>query len=441
MSDADARTGAQTDAQTGAPACAQTYAQTYAQKESPANGERPAEIPVKRWPFVFAVFAALAVLFWLLQPILFPFVLGGLIGYLGDPLVDRVEARGGSRTLGVVLVFTIFGSLYVFALFLAVPVLVQQLDGLIGRIPLLYAWLRDVALPWFQARTPGAVANLPPIDWSAELVHNWQSLGRVTADAIKRITGSGFGLLGWLANMALAPVVAFYLMRDWDDIAEKALHLLPRDWQRGAAQMSREADEVVGAFLRGQFIVMCALGLLYALGLWIVGIELALLLGFVAGLASIVPYLGFIVGIGASLVAAWLQFYEWLPLVYVGLVFGVGQLLESMVLTPILVGDRIGLHPVAVIFSLMAGAQLAGFVGVVVALPVAAVIMVFVRHAVEHYRGSRLYGVDRNLATAEAREAGSEAVFPTSEAATSQAPALEAPRPETQAPQQSPRRR
>jgi predicted PurR-regulated permease PerM len=156
--------------------------------------------------------------------------------------------------------------------------------------------------------------------------------------------------------------------------------------------MVSEGDEVVGAFLRGQFVVMCALGLLYTVGLWMVGVELALLLGFIAGLASIVPYLGFIVGISASLLAAWVQFQEFLPLVYVALVFGVGQLVESMVLTPILVGDRIGLHPVAVIFALMAGGQLAGFVGVVVALPVAAVIMVFARHAVDHYRRSELYG-------------------------------------------------
>ena len=139
---------------------------------------------------------------------------------------------------------------------------------------------------------------------------------------------------------------------------------------------------------------MCALGVLYTIGLWMVGIELALLLGFIAGLASIVPYLGFIVGIAASLTAAWLQFFDWIPLIYVGLVFGAGQMVESMILTPILVGDRIGLHPVAVIFALMAGGQLAGFVGVVVALPVAAVVMVFARHAVAHYRRSSLYGRD-----------------------------------------------
>lgn len=363
---------------------------------NPVPGDPLPEIPVNRWPLVFAVFAVAGVLFWLLKPILLPFVVGALIGYLGDPIVDRIEERGGSRTLGVVLVFLFFTGVSLLSLFFAIPMLLQQLDGLIGRIPDLYAWLRDVAIPWIQTRTRVTGSALPQIDWSAELLGNWQSVGKVTAQTVKQITGSGLGVLLWLTNLALVPVVAFYLMRDWDDIAARVLQLLPRDWQAGTGQMVREGDEVVGAFLRGQFVVMCALGLLYAVGLWIVGVELALLLGVIAGLASIVPYLGFIVGITASFLAAWVQFQELLPLVYVALVFGIGQMVESMVLTPILVGDRIGLHPVAVIFALMAGGQLAGFVGVVVALPVAAVVMVFARHAVDHYRRSDLYGAGEN---------------------------------------------
>jgi predicted PurR-regulated permease PerM len=367
-------------------------------ERNPTEG-LPAEISVNRLPLVLGLLAGLALLFYLLQPILLPFVLGGLIAYFGDPLVDRVEARGGSRTLGVALVFLVFTLLFMVTLLLALPLLVQQLDGLIGRIPQIYTWLRDVVVPWLQSRTMTGGVNLPQIDWSAELVENWRSLSRITAKTIGSITGSGLGLLLWVANTALVPVVAFYLMRDWDDIVARALGLLPRDWQPTMAQMASEADEVVGAFLRGQFIVMCALGALYAGGLWMVGVQAALLLGLVAGLASIVPYLGFIVGILASLVAAWFQYHEWLPLVYVALVFGVGQLVESMLLTPILVGDRIGLHPVAVIFALMAGGQLAGFVGVVVALPVAAVIMVFARHAIAQYRSSHLYGPSDDSST------------------------------------------
>ncbi len=359
------------------------------------------EIPVNRWPLVFAVFAVLGLIFWVLQPILLPFVLGALIGYFGDPLVDRIEERGGSRTLGVVIVFTVFSGLSLLGMLVAIPMLLTQLDGLVSRVPQVYSWLRDVVLPWLQSRTLVSGDHLPQIDWSAQLAQNWQSVGKLTAQTLTQITGSGVGILLWIANLALVPVVAFYLMRDWDEIAARVLQLLPRDWQPGTVQMVGEADEVVGAFLRGQFIVMCALGLLYATGLWFAGVDLALLLGVIAGLASIVPYLGFIVGITASLLAAWLQFHEFLPLLYVCIVFGVGQLVESMVLTPVLVGDRIGLHPVAVIFALMAGGQLAGFVGVVVALPVAAVIMVFARHAVDHYRRSDLYGTGRDGGKAE----------------------------------------
>jgi predicted PurR-regulated permease PerM len=187
-------------------------------------------------------------------------------------------------------------------------------------------------------------------------------------------------------------VVAFYLMRDWNILMDRALNLFPRAWQGSVMEIVGEADEVVGAFLRGQFVVMCALGVIYGFGLWLVGLQLALLLGVTAGLASLVPYLGFTVGILASGIAAYAQFQDWTVLLWVGLVFAIGQAIESMVLTPVLVGDRIGLHPVAVIFALMAGGQLGGFLGVVMALPVAAVVMVFIRHAMLYYRASSIYG-------------------------------------------------
>jgi predicted PurR-regulated permease PerM len=236
--------------------------------------------------------------------------------------------------------------------------------------------------------------RLPQVDWSGQLADNWQSVGKFTAQSLKRITGSGANLLLSLANLALVPVVAFYLMRDWNLLLDKALGIVPLSWQQRTSELAGEADEVVGAFLRGQFLVMCALGAIYSAGLWLVGLQLAMLLGLIAGLSSIVPYLGFMVGIVASLIAAYAQFNDWTMLLWVVLVFGVGQAVESMLLTPILVGDRIGLHPVAVIFVLMAGAQVAGFVGVVLALPVGAVIMVFLRHALQHYRSSELYGGD-----------------------------------------------
>ena len=172
-------------------------------------------------------------------------------------------------------------------------------------------------------------------------------------------------------------------------------------------------DEVLGAFLRGQLLVMLALGMIYSIGLWFVGLNVALVVGMIAGLASIVPYLGFIIGIASAIAAALVQFGDVTTFVYIAIVFGIGQALESMLLTPMLVGDKIGLHPVAVIFAIMAGGQLFGFVGILVALPVAAMIMVLLRHLHRRYKSSSMYGSDDN--EIESVEITDEAILETSE--------------------------
>lgn len=350
-----------------------------------------APIGRNRWPWFLVVLVLTGLAFYALQPILLPFVLGALVAYLGDPVVDAMERRGMGRTLGVCIVFLGLTSLLVLSVLVTLPALIHQLNALISKIPAMYAWVTETLLPWVQQRLNLSEAQLPAFDWSAQLADNWQSLGKVTAKTLRDITGSGAGILLWLFNLALAPVVAFYLMRDWDILVAKLLRMMPRAWQDNTVSMVGEADEVLGAFIRGQLLVMLSLGIIYSLGLWAVGVQLALVLGMIAGLASIVPYLGFIVGILSSLLVAYAQFQDWSMLLLVALVFAVGQVLESVVLTPVLVGDRIGLHPVAVIFALMAGGQIAGFVGVLVALPVSAVVMVFLRHGVAHYRASDLY--------------------------------------------------
>jgi predicted PurR-regulated permease PerM len=174
--------------------------------------------------------------------------------------------------------------------------------------------------------------------------------------------------------------VAFYLLRDWNDMAARVHGLFPRPVQPRVAQLARESDEVLGAFLRGQLLVMLALAIIYSAGLWILGLDLALPIGLVAGFVSFVPYLGFIVGLAAASVAAIFQFQDAWMLMWVGAVFGFGQILEGTLITPKLVGDRIGLHPVAVIFAVLAGGQLFGFFGVLLALPAAAVMVVWLRH-------------------------------------------------------------
>jgi predicted PurR-regulated permease PerM len=193
------------------------------------------------------------------------------------------------------------------------------------------------------------------------------------------------------ASFLLIIVVTFYLLRDWDVLVGRVRELLPRKTEPVIVQLAQQSDEVLGAFLRGQLLVMLSLAIVYTSGLMIIGLDLALLIGMMAGLVSFVPYLGFIVGIAAAIIAALFQFQEIMPLLYIAIVFGIGQMLEGMLLTPLLVGDRIGLHPVVVIFAVLAGGQLFGFVGVLLALPVAAVIAVVLRYLHAEYKKSALY--------------------------------------------------
>lgn len=352
-------------------------------------------VPVNRWPFVLGLLLVFVLVVWALHPILAPFLVGAAIAYLGDPLVDRLETRGYGRTGGVALVFSLFGLIAALLLLVGVPLLIDQLDQAIRKLPLLYRWVSETLMPAVHERISVSPVGLPVIDWEAELAARWDSIGRLVASSVAGLTRSGMGVIAAVFNLTLIPVVAFYLMRDWDRLVAGLLDLVPMTWQQDIAGMVSEADEVLGEFLRGQFLVMLAQAFLYSAGLWIIGLDFALILGTVAGLASIIPYAGAVLGVGSSLLVAWFQSGgDLMFLVWVGLVFGFGQMVESLFLTPTLIGDRIGLHPVMVIFALMAGGQLAGFAGVLLALPVAAVALVFCRHAVSYYRSTETYQSD-----------------------------------------------
>lgn len=347
----------------------------------------------QRW-LLLAVLLVTGGLLYLLGPILSPFLTGALLAYLTDPLADRLENIGLSRTMAVVVVFCILTLGLLIVILLVIPKMSHQIQVMIKQAPLLIALLQDKVFPAIQAYL-GADVEFAAWEQLKNLVTtHWAKTGDIMAQVVSGITKSGLALAGWLANMLLIPVVTFYLLRDWDVMMDKISRLLPRNVEPKVSLWARESDEVLGAFIKGQLFVMFALGCIYAVGLWLVGLDLALLLGMLSGLASIVPYMGFIVGIVISSIAAYVQFHDPIILVWVAVVFGVGQMLEGMVLTPLLVGDRIGLHPVAVIFAIMAGGQLYGFVGVLIALPVAAVVMVFLRHLHEGYKKSQLYRSD-----------------------------------------------
>ncbi|MDD2221834.1 MAG: AI-2E family transporter [Pseudomonas sp.] len=347
---------------------------------------------LKSWLLLAALGLGLLT-FYQLLPILSPFLVSILLSYMGDPIVDFLERYNISRTWGVILVFVLLSVIILVLLLVLVPMIGRQLVSLYELTPQLIDWLQHTALPWMQAQL-GVSADASSLNKVKQLFT--ENIGKTTDLAqllISQVTASGLAFLGWLANLLLIPVVTFYLLRDWDILVAKVRVLLPRQREAVIVQLMGECHEVLGAFMRGQLLVMLALGIVYAVGLMMLGLELGLLIGLLAGLASLVPYLGFAVGITAALVAGLFQFGVD-PYVLLGIiaVFTLGQLLESMLLTPLLVGDRIGLHPVAVIFAILAGGQLFGFTGILLALPVAAVIMVLLRHLYQLYTKSNMYG-------------------------------------------------
>lgn len=335
-------------------------------------------------------------LLYLLTPILLPFAISAILAYLGDPLVDRLEVlRIKSwqlgRSLAVSLVFISLTLVLAMILIIIIPGIESQVALFIKRLPEQVRWLNEQFIPLLNNTWH---VDIEPFD-SAQLIEvlkeHWQKAGGILATLVGSVSRSGTVILEWLMNLLLIPVITFYLLRDWDVLVSKVHDLIPRRYASTVGKLADESDQVLGAFMRGQFYVMIALGMIYSTGLWLVGLELALLIGMVAGLISFVPYLGSIVGVGAACLAALLQFHDPMYLVPIAIVFMVGQAMEGMLLTPWLVGDRIGLHPVAVIFSVLAGGQLFGFLGVLIALPLASVVMVLLRHVHERYTGSDFY--------------------------------------------------
>jgi predicted PurR-regulated permease PerM len=338
----------------------------------------------------FAAAAAVLVLLYFLGPILAPFLVSAGLAYLGDPLVDRLERLRLSRTLGVCVVFVVFFAVLSTTLILMVPMLEEQIVTFAQNIPDWLKWVQDVGLPKIGVHLPAGI-RLDAVGLRNAVTHNLSEAGDIATFVLDRIGKSTPALIGFVANLLLIPVVSFYLLRDWDLLVLRIDQLIPHRLRPPAEALARETDAVLSALIRGQLLVMAALAAIYSIGLTITGLKVALLIGICAGMVSFIPYLGFVSGLLAASIAMLVQTQEFGQLIWVALVFGVGQVLESAVLTPMLVGDRIGLHPVAVIFAILAGGQLFGFVGVLVALPVAAVIAVLLRHARRHWLLSPLY--------------------------------------------------
>ncbi|MDE2314982.1 MAG: AI-2E family transporter [Xanthomonadaceae bacterium] len=345
----------------------------------------------RRWQLL-AILAVIGFLLWRLSPMLMPFVVAAMLAYLGDPLADRLERLHMSRTLAVSIVFLVLMLALGGALLLLIPLISRQIENLIQNVPRYVDWAEHTAWPWLQVKLHLDPRTFESDQLIATIKEHIGSVGGIAGQVLGKVSRSGLGVVLWLTNLVLIPVVAFYLLRDWDRLVAAIDCLLPRSIQPTIAHLARESDVVLGAFVRGQLLVMLALGVYYGGTLSLVaGLSVGALIGMVAGLLSFVPYLGFITGFAAAIIAALVQYGDWKHPLIVCAVFIVGQLLEGYVLVPKLVGEKIGLHPVAVIFAVLAGGELFGFLGVLLALPAASVAMVLLRYLMERYRHSELY--------------------------------------------------
>jgi predicted PurR-regulated permease PerM len=339
------------------------------------------------WLFVAAFFLAAV---WLLKPILLPFVAGLVIAYFLDPAVDRLSGWRVPRWLGTLMVLIGFISVVVMIMLLIVPLLQGQVVALMDALPGYIAQIKASVLP----RVETFVHRLSPED-----VQKLQdAAGSYAGDAAmwigqfaRKIIAEGFALFDVATLLVITPVVAFYLLRDWPRVRQTVSSLVPRKKQGVVREAVHEIDRTLSGFLRGQALVCLCLGLIYGIGLTLTGLKYGATVGIVAGFLSFIPYVGSTFGLVVSMILAFIQFDDW---GHIGAVLGVfllGQGLEGYVLTPKLVGDRVGLHPVWILFALFAGGSLLGFAGILIAVPVAAVIGVLLRLGIRHYKDSRFY--------------------------------------------------
>lgn len=353
--------------------------------------------PTQKRFTIWGLISALIVLaLWLLSPVLAPFVVAAVLAYALTPVVNRLDRVGRGRMprlMAVVIVELAFGVLLLGVLLLIVPILAKELPLMREQVPVLLDGLNAGLQPWLAQwgiHVSFDVASLKAF-LMKYLNANVEELAGSVLASVKLGGSVAFALIG---NAILIPVALFYLLMDWERFMARLRDLVPVRMRDGVDSFLTESDAVLGQYLRGQLLVMSILAVGYSIGLALFGLDLAVPIGVFTGLAVFVPYLGFGIGLVLATLAGLLEFSSGgvvYPLVMVAVVYGVGQMVESMYLTPTLLGERIGLHPLAVIFALLAFGQLFGFVGVLIALPASAVLLVAVRRIREGYLASPLY--------------------------------------------------
>ena len=339
------------------------------------------------WLAMFVFFCAFV---YILRSVLLPFVAGIIIGYLLDPLVDKFTKLKMNRTWATVLVLVLVALILIPTLILIVNIIDSQISVFIAAVPSYVSAIVKKAEPILTDLKD----IFPTIDaekireyMKANMANNLKILGKV----LRSIITGGMAIVNLLSLLLITPIVAFYMLRDWDKFIEKGRSLLPLKSKESIEQQAKEIDRTLAGFIRGQLSVCVILGTFYAVGLHLVGLDLGLLVGFLSGIISFIPYVGTISGFIVSMGLAFAQFNTMGQIAAVAGVFMVGQFFEGNFLTPKLVGDNVGLHPVWVMFALLAGGVLLGFLGLMIAVPVAAIIGVLIRHAIINYKKSHLY--------------------------------------------------
>lgn len=275
-------------------------------------------------------------------------------------------------------------SVFITMVLILLPLFEKEVERMMERVPFFLDLVKNQFAPWiedhFNVELQIDIASLKQM-----LTENWKSAGGVAAQLLPSLKSGGMIVLTFLMNLILVPVVLFYLLRDWNNLVKQVGGLVPPVWQRQIFTLAKETDDVLAEFMRGETAVIILMSIYYVTGLWLVNLEFALPIGLITGILVFVPYLGTITGLALATFAAITQFQDWSSVITVWVVVGSGQLLEGMLITPRLVGERIGLHPVAVIFSLLAFGQLFGFIGILLALPISAVLLVLLRHLHAQY--------------------------------------------------------
>jgi predicted PurR-regulated permease PerM len=356
---------------------------------------RPRRHPLAPKQYLWIV-GALVVLFvaltWL-GPVLTPFLIGAILAYLGTPAVARAERRGVPRSLATLFVILFIGLLLAALFLVLIPLVQSEVGSITRKLPDLFAQFTDRVAPFLQEKFDVSVS----LDFDSIrtfIAENAQEARNLSTRLLSGVKTGGAIVLSLLVNLALIPVVMFYLLRDWNMILARIDDLLPRRWGPKVRSIGREVDGVLAEFLHGQLLVMLALAAYYSIALSLVRLDHAAAIGILTGLLVFIPYVGFGLGFLLGMTAAILDFHGWPGFFAVLAVYGVGQLLESYVPVPFLVGDRIGLHPLAVIFALLAFGELFGFAGVLMALPVSAALLVGLRHLRRAYVNSPVYRED-----------------------------------------------